>query len=683
MKDLLKVSILLLFFFSYHSHSKDSCNDVDSVAFPVSYFYLGCYGASESENPSIIIQDLSENFSNLSRSESLLLRTIAIVNGQNFPSRNELSSYFDELGDEIQIGDALVLTMLRRLSGLWSTKIFSFYNTKEYEEITSLVLQAGIVETISWYGTAESQLPKSQSKNSLDLQDFIGRIEASTIPWASAIMSSIYYDGRLAPLDHAEAFRLASQDIDKVVTSGSRLIDLLEYDAISWLDKVPSDAIDEIGRFAKAGLLRSINVFGSLTQFPIFSGDSYKYPSYSALLERSGRYGDPVAQFELGKLLLDGERGFQKNTSRAYNLFDQAANWGFPLAIDQMIKKNIVDRDYEAAFIGSLINSSEGWVTFSDYGFQIAYVLAELAFDEEVAEIWQDFLAVSCKEALLKHSDSSNCPKPRTNRKYNAKFGLELAESSIEDIQLVGRYRLQSGQYKALLIGNAAYENWSSLETPIKDVDALREVLESDYGFEVVTLKNASRRNILKAIYDLGASSNFSDHLLVYYAGHGVVDRMSDVAYWIPADAGRDFAPDWVSANEILNALKSVEAKHLLLLADSCYSGKLLRGDAPTINTPTESVVKRLFQKKARVAITSGGEEPVSDSSMDSNHSVFASALLHQLDTNNSPLPASTLYEGILDKVTREASQTPQYADMRELDHDGGDFIFIPTNWSK
>ena len=116
-------------------------------------------------------------------------------------------------------------------------------------------------------------------------------------------------------------------------------------------------------------------------------------------------------------------------------------------------------------------------------------------------------------------------------------------------------------------------------------------------------------------------------------------------------------------------------------MADSCYSGKLLRGSAQSEPVATESVVKRLFQKKARVALTSGGEEPVMDSSSGSAHSVFAEAFLDSLEENGSPLPASTLYDLVLKQVSAEASQTPQYSDMRELGHDGGDFIFVPASW--
>ena len=89
------------------------------------------------------------------------------------------------------------------------------------------------------------------------------------------------------------------------------------------------------------------------------------------------------------------------------------------------------------------------------------------------------------------------------------------------------------------------------------------------------------------------------------------MDRVTDTAYWIPSNASRDFRPDWISSSEIMTSLKSIPSRHLLLVADSCYSGKLLRGAAPTEGNPGVAVIQRLFSKKARVAITSGGDEPV------------------------------------------------------------------------
>ena len=167
----------------------------------------------------------------------------------------------------------------------------------------------------------------------------------------------------------------------------------------------------------------------------------------------------------------------------------------------------------------------------------------------------------------------------------------------------------------------------------------------------------------------------------MFYAGHGLIDRATDTAYWIPSDAPRDFQPDWISSDEIMNALKAVNARHVLLIADSCYSGKLLRGTAQVEKNPEAAVIERLFSKKAKVAITSGGVEPVVDSVGGSENSVFAEALLTSLRDIDTPTPASTLFNQILGRVSLKVGQTPQYADMRELDHDGGDFIFVPAEF--
>ena len=87
--------------------------------------------------------------------------------------------------------------------------------------------------------------------------------------------------------------------------------------------------------------------------------------------------------------------------------------------------------------------------------------------------------------------------------------------------------------------------------------------------------------------------------------------------------------------------------------------------------------MERLFNKKAKVAITSGGNEPVADSTSGSNISIFAKAFTDALSVNNSEfIAASALFSSIRDKVSKEANQTPQYANIRELDDDGGEFVF-------
>ncbi len=83
-----------------------------------------------------------------------------------------------------------------------------------------------------------------------------------------------------------------------------------------------------------------------------------------------------------------------------------------------------------------------------------------------------------------------------------------------------------------------------------------------------------------------------------------------------------------------------------------------------------------MSQKMARVVMTSGGLEPVVDSD-GGDHSPFARALLKALSENQSILDGSGLFNAVRRPVMVAADQTPQYSNVRQAGHDGGDFLFV------
>jgi len=46
-----------------------------------------------------------------------------------------------------------------------------------------------------------------------------------------------------------------------------------------------------------------------------------------------------------------------------------------------------------------------------------------------------------------------------------------------------------------------------------------------------------TRENILAALRELATSLDKNDALVIYFAGHGVEDKISGHGYWIPSDA--------------------------------------------------------------------------------------------------------------------------------------------------
>ena len=76
--------------------------------------------------------------------------------------------------------------------------------------------------------------------------------------------------------------------------------------------------------------------------------------------------------------------------------------------------------------------------------------------------------------------------------------------------------------------------------------------------------------------------------------------------------------------------------------------------------------------------MASGGNEPVSDSG-GGRHSVFAAALLRGLREMKEPVfTAEELFRDyILEWVTGRSEQKPEYNQVRNSGHEGGDFIFV------
>ena len=234
------------------------------------------------------------------------------------------------------------------------------------------------------------------------------------------------------------------------------------------------------------------------------------------------------------------------------------------------------------------------------------------------------------------------------------------------------------GKYHALVIGNNRYPGFPDLKTAVPDARAVAETLRRDYGFEVDLRINAKRYDIIGALAKMRARMTADDSLLVYYAGHGVIDDLTEQGYWLPVDAEQDNLANWVSTSDVTTMVRAIGAKHVKVVADSCYSGTLVRAVTSGIKTATERVawVRRMLGKRSRTALVSGGLEPVMDSG-GGGHSVFAKAFLDALDNNRAVMEGQALFDAIKRPVVLNSDQTPQYSDIRKAGHEGGEFMFV------
>ena len=259
---------------------------------------------------------------------------------------------------------------------------------------------------------------------------------------------------------------------------------------------------------------------------------------------------------------------------------------------------------------------------------------------------------------------------------------LAMAVSATASAQDVKLPDIDFGRYHALVIGNNDYGHLPKLKSAVVDAVAVAELLRLRYGFKAKLLLNATRIQILDALNAFRRDLTERDNLLIYYAGHGVLDLETDTGFWLPVDSKPDSDSYWIPNTDISRRLRAVSARHVLVVADSCYSGTLVREASAALPTRNERTawIERMNNLASRTALVSGGLEPVLDSG-GGNHSAFAKAFLDALRGNSELLDGQALFRTVSRPVVLNApDQTPRYSDIRRAGHEGGEFLFVPRD---
>lgn len=242
------------------------------------------------------------------------------------------------------------------------------------------------------------------------------------------------------------------------------------------------------------------------------------------------------------------------------------------------------------------------------------------------------------------------------------------------------------GEYHAIIIGNDNYSAMPKLDTPINDARTLARLLENKFAFKVTLLLDATYEQMFDTLVDHGQKLTGRDNLLIFFAGHGRLEE-NRVAYWMPIDAKPGSTTNWVSTGSQINQmLKTIQARHVLVVADSCYAGAMLAGIEPPpsagANLSRDEALYELATRGSRMVLTSGEDSPVLDSE-GSRHSVFAKAFLDALEKVNEPQEISAIFRQIKPAIQSRSKalgleQEPVLVPIPSAQDQGGELIFVP-----
>jgi len=261
------------------------------------------------------------------------------------------------------------------------------------------------------------------------------------------------------------------------------------------------------------------------------------------------------------------------------------------------------------------------------------------------------------------------------------------ADRGISVLQDLSHTSGKLGAYRALIIGINDYkdEKIPDLQTAVSDAKDVAELLIKRYGFQVSLLldQEATKEAIYRALRNLASSTKSDDSVLIYYAGHGDLDRTYNDGWWIPVDAEGGNPITYLDNIQVQKSMRNMNARHVLLISDSCYSGTLF-GQSRAIPIAIDSkYYVNLYNEKSRWGMTSGNKTPVSDVGS-GGHSVFAYQLLKELGKNEKPyISVQELCTRIAPIVSNNSEQTPLCRPIRDTGDQGGEFVFVASSDAK
>lgn len=424
------------------------------------------------------------------------------------------------------------------------------------------------------------------------------------------------------------------------------------------------------------------------------------------LLDQGASYGDPLAQYNFARAYLDRQRSIHQTLWVQDDLkaegYLKAAARSVPAARALLSQLAARTGNYPEAVKFALLGATQAAYPMPLVGLQRARELARfLDWSPIQRDEFADGIQSLCQHMYARVYSSqqaaSSCEPLGGNLLKDWDARTELA-SLIDMIGAAGAgiltdateqsfQNLRFGNFRALIIANENYENLTSLSAPKKDAVSLGSLLEEEFGFAVEYLFDATRVETLSRLNQLRDELTVEDNLLIYYAGHGAYDRALGEGYWQPVDATAQDDFTWIDTDRLTRRLESFRSRNIFVVADSCFSGAVFRSDEKITDAADASseVLQSLIDRKTRVALTSGGLEPVIDSSSSGATSIFAQELQKALSVQEGVVSAGEIFQLVRDKVAARSKsegyeQVPEFSPLYGAGHDGGDFVFRRLN---
>ena len=265
----------------------------------------------------------------------------------------------------------------------------------------------------------------------------------------------------------------------------------------------------------------------------------------------------------------------------------------------------------------------------------------------------------------------------------NDSKGSEITDKAIEITDKEGKSTVIYEESHALVIwaGNYQHSSWGKLNNVEVEAKEVVNALEHR-GFKVTTVGNPtgeSLRNAIKNFFD-NYGYKPDNRLVIFFTGHGHT-RNRTKGYLVPVDAPdpiideQSFLKYAFSMQQMMYWAREIEAKHVLFVFDSCFSGTVFKTKARP--RAENAYIRDVIAKPVRQFIAAGDADQEVPAK-----SIFTPLFIRGLEgeadyTGDGYVTGSELGLYLTQTLSKYTSdQTPQYGKIRDVDLDRGDIVF-------
>ncbi|MGD9210214.1 MAG: caspase family protein [Desulfobacteraceae bacterium] len=235
----------------------------------------------------------------------------------------------------------------------------------------------------------------------------------------------------------------------------------------------------------------------------------------------------------------------------------------------------------------------------------------------------------------------------------------------------------------ALIIGVSDYKFWEDLDSVPQEINTVQKTL-SDQGFVVKKVINPNGETMHESLRRFFNTHGLDEEnrLLFYFSGHGYNRPGKKKGYLVPADAPdpstnkenlKEFIRKSINMEQIMAWSKIIEAKHVMFIFDSCFSGSIFWKKSLSQPPPD---IEICLKYPVRQFITAGGEnEEVPGKSIFSR--IFVAGIKGDGDLNHDGFVTGTeLYQYIRHEVAYQGVKQTPLEGKFSPEPIKGDFVF-------